>query len=623
MLFSHRPCQLLALVLTTSMMATLVLAAPTKQQRAAEVQLRTLVKKAGNLYSAGNYEESGKVITDVQARFDKLVTDGDKEMIALLGGVYQSLKKAHALLELEGVELSPLKAPGTAVGKPDSPPTPDGKTSFVKQVAPVLLKKCGRCHVSNVRGMFSMANFDALMKGPPAGTVIFPKDADGSRLIEVIESGDMPRGGLKIEPAELVLLRKWITEGAIYDAEDRMASLASLAPGVEAADLPRLEVMKATGKETVSFSNDLAPVFVKHCIGCHGLGRRPSGRLNLNTFDGLLRGGESGAPVVPGKPADSLLIKKLKGTGGGQQMPARADPLADDVIAMIEKWIEEGVRFDAPNPGQAMTEVAALALALRSTHEELSSEREKLAMKNWELGMPGIEVAREQTENFLLLGSFAENTLTEYGSVAEQAAGKVASMLKIPANKPLVKGRMTLFFFDQRYDYSEFGKMVEKRDLPRIWRGHWRYSIVDAYGAMIPPRAEEYQLGPLVGQQLAAVTLAGLEGVPGWFTEGVARVVASRLGSEDPRVKKWDEELGRVRASMAKADDFLTGKLPVEDSMVASYSFAKFLMADGKRFDLLLVRLREGVDFAVAFSDSEVYGGSPAQVAELWARKTR
>jgi len=194
-------------------------------------------------------------------------------------------------------------------------------------------------------------------------------------------------------------------------------------------------------------------------------------------------------------------------------------------------------------------------------------------------------------------------------------------MLKTPANKPLVKGRMTLFFFDQRYDYSEFGKMVEKRDLPRIWRGHWRYSIVDAYGAMIPPRAEEYQLGPLVGQQLAAVTLAGLEGVPGWFTEGVARVVASRLGSEDPRVKKWDEELGRVRASMAKADDFLAGKLPVEDSMVASYSFAKFLMADGKRFDLLLVRLREGVEFAVAFS--EVYEGSPAQVAELWARKTR
>ena len=621
MLFSDRLFRLLALLLMTSMMATLALAAPSKEQRAAEVQLRTLVKKAGNLYSAGNYEASGKVIADVQTRFDKLVMDGDKEVIALLGRVFQSLKKAHALLELEGVELLPLKAPATAAGKPTDPPVPDGKTSFVKQVAPVLLKKCGRCHVNNTRGMFSMVNFDSLMKGPPAGTVIFPKDADGSRLIEVIESGDMPRGGLKIEPAELVTLKKWITEGAIYDAEDRMASLTSLAPGVEAADLPRLEGMEATGKETVSFSNDLAPVLVKHCIGCHGLGRRPSGRLNLNTFAGLLRGGESGAPVVPGKPADSLLVKKLKGTGGGQRMPARADPLADDLIAMIEKWIEEGVKFDAPNPGQAMTEVAALALALRSTHEELSSEREKLAMNNWKLGMPRIEVTREQTENFLLLGNFAENTLAEYGSVAEQVAGKVASLLKTPANQPIVKGRMTLFFFDQRYDYSEFGKMVEKRDLPRAWRGHWRYSIIDAYGAVIPPRAEEYQLGPLVGQQLAAVTLASLEDVPGWFTEGVARVVASRLGSEDPRVKKWDEQLGRVRASMAKADDFLTGKLPVEDGFIASYSFAKFLMADGKRFDSLLLQLRKRAEFDVAFS--EVYGGSPAQVSEFWARKAR
>ena len=72
---------------------------------------------------------------------------------------------------------------------------------------------------------------------------------------------------------------------------------------------------------------------------------------------------------------------------------------------------------------------------------------------------------------------------------------------------------------------------------------------------------------------------------------------------------------------MDKADDFLTGKLPIEDSLIASYSFAKFLMADGKRFDSLLSQLREGAEFAEVFSD--VYGGSPAQVSEIWARKAR
>jgi mono/diheme cytochrome c family protein len=620
MLFSRRLPQLLALLLATSSLAVVADAAPTKEQRAAEVQLRTLVKKAGNLYSSGDFEESGKVISDVQARYSKLVADGDKEMVALLDGVYRSLKRAHALLELEGVELAALKAPGTPA-KPADPPTPDGKTSFVKQVVPVLVKKCGRCHVNNTRGMFSMANFAALMKGTPAGTVILARDADGSRIIEVIESGDMPRGGLKVEPAELAVLKKWITEGAIDDTGDPQASLTSLAPGVKVADLPRLEVMKATGKETVSFANDLAPVFVKHCVGCHGLGRRASGRLDLNKFQGLLRGGESGPPVVPGKPAESLLVKKLKGTGGGQRMPAGADPLPDKVIAMIEKWIEEGVRFDAPSASQPMQEVAALARAMRSTHEELSGEREMIAMRNWKLGMPGIEVATRKTKNFLIVGNYAENTLVEYGVLAEQTAAKVAVVLKTPANLPIVKGRMTLFFFNQRYDYSEFGKMVEKRDLPRAWRGHWRFSIVDAYGAMIPPRAEEYQLGSLVGQQLAGVTLAGLQEVPDWFTEGVARVVASRLGSDDPRIMKWDDEFSRVKASMGKPDDFITGKLAPEDGFIAAYSFAKFLMADGKRFDSLLSQLRGGVEFAVAFSD--VYGGSPAQVSEYWARKAR
>jgi hypothetical protein len=97
--------------------ALAALAAPSKEQRGEEGQLRTLVKKAGSLYSAGDFEASGKLIADVQARFDKLVTGGDYEVITLLEGVFQSLKRAHALLEKEGVKLPPLKAPVLATEK--------------------------------------------------------------------------------------------------------------------------------------------------------------------------------------------------------------------------------------------------------------------------------------------------------------------------------------------------------------------------------------------------------------------------------------------------------------------------------------------------------------------------
>ena len=82
--------------------------------------------------------------------------------------------------------------------------------SFTKNVAPILVNRCGRCHVSDSKGDFNMGTFAALMKGPPEGVVIFAGDTVGSRLIETIETGDMPRGGGKVTPDELKLLKEWI-----------------------------------------------------------------------------------------------------------------------------------------------------------------------------------------------------------------------------------------------------------------------------------------------------------------------------------------------------------------------------------------------------------------------------
>ena len=107
-----------------------------------------------------------------------------------------------------------------------------------------------------------MESFETLMKGPDAGVVIFPKDAAGSRLIEVIEEGDMPRGGLKITDVELAVLKKWIDEGAEYDADDPKGLLVDLNPDASVGDLPVVKPMKSTGTETVSFKNDVDLCFL-------------------------------------------------------------------------------------------------------------------------------------------------------------------------------------------------------------------------------------------------------------------------------------------------------------------------------------------------------------------------
>ncbi|HCK71452.1 MAG TPA: hypothetical protein DHW38_07730, partial [Planctomycetaceae bacterium] len=382
-------------------------AAPTVEQRTAERRMYNLMLKAGNLYKSGKLDECAKVVKQVQGEFKEAIKDADKPTQQLFSRVYNSMKRAHALLELEGVELEAIPSIEKLAGADGDTPEPIGNAgvSFVNQVVPILTAKCGNCHIRNARGMFSMSDYETLMKGPAEGVVVFPKDADGSRIVEVIVEGDMPRGGLKVADEELAILKKWISEGAKFDGEDPKASLSSLNPDVTIGDLPMVELTKATGDETVRFSRDIAPIFVENCVGCHGAGQRPSGRLDINRFSAMLRGGESGPPVLPGKAEESLLIKKLLGTGGGQRMPLRKDPLSDEQMQLITTWISEGATFDARDGNQPLTEVVAIAKAEDATHEELSADRSILSEKNWKLAMSGLTHQQAESKSFLVVGS--------------------------------------------------------------------------------------------------------------------------------------------------------------------------------------------------------------------------
>ncbi|MDX1948362.1 MAG: c-type cytochrome domain-containing protein [Pirellulaceae bacterium] len=602
---------------------SLALAAPTAEQRAEIAAINTLMTKAGNLFKDGKFKECADVIKDAQPRLEKLAEKADEQTLLQLLPIHKKLVNAHALLELEGVTLPELKPLATKpADKPAEPGAPGaaGGISFVKQVAPILNSRCGNCHVRGSRGMFSMSSYEVLMKGPAAGKVVFAGNVPGSDLVVKVEDKEMPPNGAGIPDAELATLKKWIEEGAKFDGPDPAALLTALTAGQPgAAPMPVATVVQATGKETISFSRDIAPVLVKSCVGCHGQ-NRPSNDFTVFTFENLLKGGERGEPILPGKPADSLLIKKLKGTADGDRMPRRQPPLDDATIAKFEKWIEEGAKFDAPNAKQSTIEVAAIAKAKSQTHDQLSADRAILAEENWRLGMPGITANRAESTNFIVLGDVGENTLKEIAERAEAQAPKVGTILKSPPDQALVKGRVTLFVFRERYDYGEFGKMVEKRDLPTAWRGHYKFSIVDAYGAVLTPKAGEYSLDALIAQQLAAVAVASRgKGVPHWFAEGTGRVVASRTATgADSRVDRWDEELPRVLSEMKAADDFLTNKLPPEDADIAAYSFVKFLMADAKRYQALLDALRKDAAFDAAFAST--YGGTPAQAATAWAR---
>jgi hypothetical protein len=98
----------------------------------------------------------------------------------------------------------------------------------------------------------------------------------------------------------------------------------------------------ARGAEPIDFRKQVAPIFERHCLKCHQ-GPQPKGGLDLASGAGLAAGGESGAAIAPGKPADSLLLQNV--SGPKPEMPRDAPPLTTAEVASLERWIAEGATW--------------------------------------------------------------------------------------------------------------------------------------------------------------------------------------------------------------------------------------------------------------------------------------
>ena len=125
------------------------------------------------------------------------------------------------------------------------------------------------------------------------------------------------------------------------DAAKARTALAALSAEAVGKQIAAEKSLIALGK-LESFSQKVAPILATRCLACHDA-KTAKGRFNVETFAALMRGGESGAEITPGKSADSNLVNLIEdGT-----MPQDADPLSKEEIAAIRKWIDTGATLDA------------------------------------------------------------------------------------------------------------------------------------------------------------------------------------------------------------------------------------------------------------------------------------
>ena len=188
---------------------------------------------------------------------------------------------------------------------------------FESKIRPVLSSRCYTCHTGLKSGGLQLDSRQGALKGGNDGPVIVPGHPEDSLLVKAIshthERIKMPLNGPKLDDETIENFKKWIRDGAVWPES-------------------REEFFDAR----------VRPVLSKNCLSCHGVA--PQGGLLLDTREHLLKGGQSGAAVVPGDPEKSLLIQAVRQGGERLKMPP-GTRLSDQELADLVEWVKQGAAW--------------------------------------------------------------------------------------------------------------------------------------------------------------------------------------------------------------------------------------------------------------------------------------
>ncbi len=106
-----------------------------------------------------------------------------------------------------------------------------------------------------------------------------------------------------------------------------------------------LLLLTCTIAQAVDFARDVEPLFRAHCHECHGPDKQKS-NLRLDLRSAAMKGGDEGPVILPGKAAESRLLKLVRlPKGDKKRMPPKGAGLSDSEIATLESWINQGANW--------------------------------------------------------------------------------------------------------------------------------------------------------------------------------------------------------------------------------------------------------------------------------------
>jgi len=618
---------LVADVLAAAMLVTVatesVTAAPTAAQRRELTAARRTITRASALIRRKKLDEAEKLLGEAEAAIKKVIK------AAKLKPTDRSVAGLVKFLTLQKRQL--------AIKRGNKPPSNSDKSakpiSFVKDVAPILVARCGTCHGTRASGRLRLDTFAGLSRGGRNGPAVRAGKASASLLVQRIAATNqaqrMPKSGAALTREQITTIATWVAQGAKFDGAGANTPLRSLksAAGGTPKGTPKpttVKIVKATGKEKVSFVRDVAPTLTTLCATCHGR-RNGRGGFSLLTFESMMKGSDSGRVVLPGNLEGSIIWRRVAALDKDKQkMPPGNRAIRREFFNSLRTWIQEGAKFDGESatvPLRSLVptdEDKKVEMLAKLSTGEFNDFREERIDELWARVSKDDRPRFVKTADFFVYGDVPATRLQQIAEWADDHGKQLRTMFGEKGEKgekggksgQLFKGRLAVVVFKERFGYTEWNQVVHNRRTPRAMSGHSvvtpsfedAYIVLQDVGDVVTPDSAGMKI-QLIDHVTGAFLKRSGSRLPQWLVRGVGLTLAAKSDSKNEHIAGLRDGAVAALQGLTKPEDlFADGTFSPQQVGAVGYTLVRFMIkaGGGGRFVRFVRNLQNGTGVAAS-----------------------
>jgi hypothetical protein len=234
------------------------------------------------------------------------------------------------------------------------------------------------------------------------------------------------------------------------------------------------------------FEQNIRPLLAQNCYACHGE-KKQKGGLRLDSIEAILKGGESGPAIVPGKPDESLLVSAIN--YAGPEMPP-SGRLAPEEVAVLTRWVSAGARWPrGDRTAHAVTDAVTGASTRLTNAPRALWSLQPVQMRK----PPELDPSRDAKWSFWPqnpIDRFVLKWLRDNALTPAPEASKPSLIRRVTfdlTGLPPTPAELDAFLADQAIDAYErlVDRLLESPAYGQRWASHWldlvRYAESDGH----------------------------------------------------------------------------------------------------------------------------------------------